>query len=78
MECGCIEPEDGATSFISTSFSALYAQKSSRNRNAPAKLQVATIHVYDVSKALPVNKKLAEEYIIDSDNVVGKCRTATL
>lgn len=46
-------------------------QKSTRIRNAPAKLQAATIHVYDVSKILGISKKLAESYIIDSDNLIG-------
>ena len=35
-------------------------------------MEAATIHVYDVSKVLGVNKKLAEKYIIDSDNLTGK------
>lgn len=46
-------------------------KKSTRIRNAPAKLQAATIHVYDVAKVLGVSKKLAEKYIIDSDNLIG-------
>lgn len=51
---------------------ALHLQKTSRNRNTPTKVQVATIHIHDVSKALSVSKKMAEEYIIDSDNVIGE------
>lgn len=35
-------------------------------------MEAATIHVYDVSKVLGVNRKLAENYIIDSDNLTGK------
>lgn len=50
-------------------------QKTTRIRNAPAKLQAATIHVYDATKVLGINKKLAEKYIIDSDNLMGKCWT---
>lgn len=34
-------------------------------------MEAATIHVYDVSKVLGVNKKCAEKYIIDSDNLTG-------
>lgn len=30
--------------------------------------------MYDVTKVLGVNKKLAENYIIDSDNLIGKKR----
>lgn len=49
-----------------------FLQKSTRLRNAPAKLQAATIHVYDASKMLGISKKLADNYIIDSDNLTGK------
>lgn len=42
-------------------------------RNAPAKLQAATIHVYDVSKILGISKKLAQHYIIDSENLIEMC-----
>lgn len=38
-------------------------------------MEAATIHVYDVTKVLGISKKLAEKYIIDSDNLTGKINT---
>lgn len=57
---------------MNVSLFIVYLQKTLRNRNAPAKLQAASIFVYDVSNLLTVSKKLAENYIVDSNNVAGK------
>ncbi|XP_049538039.1 GATOR complex protein Wdr59 isoform X1 [Anopheles darlingi] len=58
----------------STSSFYLPDRKSSRHRGSSAKVNVSSVHVYDVSKILYVSRELAENYIISTTNVAEMCR----
>ncbi|XP_058057378.1 GATOR complex protein Wdr59 [Anopheles bellator] len=58
----------------STSSFYLPDRKPSRHRGTSAKVNVAAVHVYDVSKILYVSRELAESYVISTTNVAEMCR----